>query len=145
MAGERVTNLKVLKGYLYADVRLGHDANGNETTISVRLATGRAEVQEALEPLYDLLRSTGRSLTIEAVTEAAVAEARDRLDREVREKAPAAIEARVGKHTAQIEHALTVVASVSPVPLDGNDDYYAARERKSAIRQLLDALRRANI
>lgn len=39
MAGERVTNLKVLKGYLYADVRLGHSLNGAEVTVNVRLST----------------------------------------------------------------------------------------------------------
>ena len=140
MAGERVTNLKVLKGYLYADVRLGHDANGNETTISVRLATGRAEVQEALEPLYDLLRSTGRSLTIEAVTEAAVAEVRTAVEKEIRDKAPAAVEARVEKHTTEIEHALRVVASVAPKRDDDAYNLLTDYGRRGALKALRDAI-----
>lgn len=143
MAGERVTNLKVLKGYLYADVRLGHDANGAETTINVRLSTGRAEVQEALEPLYELLRSTGRSLTIEAVTEAAIKQARDAVEAEVRAASPAGVEARVEKHTAMIEHALRVISSVGPRPQDGAEGFAVPSVRRSGINQLREALARA--
>lgn len=143
MAGERVTNLKVLKGYLYADVRLGHDANGAETIIGVRLSTSRAEVQEALEPLYELLRSTGRSLTIEAATEAEIKKVRDEVEAEVRAAAPAGVEARVEKHTLAIEHALRVISSVGPRPQDGYEDFHTPTTRRSGIKQLREALARA--
>jgi hypothetical protein len=140
VAGERVSNLKVLKGYLYADVRLGHDAVGHEVTINVRLSTARGEVQEALEPLYELLRSTGRSLTIEAASEAAVAEVKARAEQEVREKAVSAVEARVEKHATQIEHALVVLASVTPNRDDDAISVMTDYNRRSALRRLRDAI-----
>lgn len=145
MAGERVTNLKVLKGYLYADVRLGHDANGSETTIAVRLNTGRAEVQEALEPLYDLLRSTGRSLTIEAVTEADVAEARRAVEAEIRAQIPDRVERAVTAKAKAIDEAILVVRSVGP---ERDDDPYSTLEkynRRSALKRLRDAIQNARL
>jgi hypothetical protein len=143
VAGERVTNLRVLKGYLYADVRLGLTETGHEVLATVRLNTNQERVLEALEPLNDVIRDEARSMVLMAVNEHEIREVRDRADRAVREATPAAVEARVEKHSVLIERALRVLASVGPQ--QETDDYNTRNVRRHALRDLREALRSANL
>ncbi len=138
MSGERVTNLRVLKGYLYADVRLGY-TDQDVVTTTVRLNTGSPAVQEALEPLYEVLRERARSLAGQALNAQELLAQRDAAAREIQAQVAVQVERQVNARTTEIAEAIDVVRSVGRVRK--GETWQDGDRRRNSIRKLGDLLR----
>lgn len=140
MAGELVSNVKILKGYLYADVRLGctdHDV----VTTSVRVATAGPEVQEALGPLYELLRTRALDLAGQAMNAQHLQEVRDQASREIMAGVKAKVEEAAKTRINQIDEAIHVARSVGRVR--HGEDWHTGDRRRTSLKKLQDTIRQA--
>lgn len=60
------TGLKVLKGYVYADVTIGYLPDQGRVTTVVRASMSDVEVKEVVQPLLDLLAGRAHSVVRKA-------------------------------------------------------------------------------
>ena len=70
-----ITDLKILRGQVYASLSV-QSADTATTTLQVKLGAQHKGLQEALTPLYDLVKEAGNRQLGEAVLDDAVSAAR---------------------------------------------------------------------
>lgn len=75
----KVTGLKVLKNYVYADVELGFHKDSGRVTTTVRMRADDDDVKAALQPLFDLAAE-------QATTVVRTADFDERIDDAIRER-----------------------------------------------------------
>jgi hypothetical protein len=70
-----ITDLKILRGQVYATLTVG-SAGTSTVNLSVKLATTHKGLQEALEPLYELVKAAADSQLATGLIDQATSDAR---------------------------------------------------------------------
>lgn len=142
MAADLVTNLKVLKNYVYADVRVGW-TDVSVATVSMRVSLGDPEMVEAMEAVNILISQRARAMVTEGINAEDMRRAIDRERRLAQVELRHALTGKITEGTLRLDRVIRAVEeTVGP---DGKTQEHTRYRAQSALVQLRNAFVEAGL